>query len=60
MAVPNSGPRGLNLDQATVWANRDGVFLGSTDPDCTMIVPLKGAAKDAALAALAAHGRPVR
>jgi hypothetical protein len=42
-----------------VWANRDGVFLASTDPDCPMIVALTGAAKATVLAMLAALGRPV-
>jgi hypothetical protein len=59
MAEAKAGQRSLVLDnrQVEIWANKAGVFLGCTDPDFNVIVALKGKPKQAALAALRAHGR---
>jgi hypothetical protein len=34
------GQRKLKLRNVAVWANKEGTFLASTDPDCSFIVAL--------------------
>jgi hypothetical protein len=53
------GKRELRLDdgQVAIWANKDGVFLASTDPDASFIVPLHNTPERVARAALARYNR---
>jgi hypothetical protein len=59
MAQAGGGRRDLRLadGKVAVWANRDGAFLASTDPEASFIVPLHGAAETAVRSALARFGR---
>ena len=59
MAQVTGGQRELVLDEGkvAVWANKDGVFLGSTDPDAEFIVALRDTPAQIVRAALAQYGR---
>lgn len=39
------GQRKLKLRNVAVWQNKEGTFLGSTDPDCSFIVALNNTPK---------------
>ena len=53
------GERKLRLDDGKValWANKDGVFLASTDPDASFIIALHNTPERVARAALARYNR---
>jgi hypothetical protein len=57
MATATGGDRSLRVEHVDVWENADGVFAGSTDPDCEFIVELTGAAKKTVHDALVKFGR---
>jgi hypothetical protein len=51
------GKRKLKLERVAIWANKDGVFLGCTDPDASFIVALHNTPERVAREALTRFNR---